>query len=132
MLEDPEFQSLLAERWRQHRAGPWSDDALMADIARTPGLLAEAAERNFQRWPVLGAHVWPNDEGAESRSTYAEEVDYVQSWVLARAAWIDSQYVADRVGHPAETSCPRKMGLFGAIIVPVRGSARYEAPPEAP
>ena len=74
-----------------HSTGPWSDEALLADSDATALLLEDAAERNFERWPVLGEYVWPNDFGAEDRSTYAEEVDDLRDWLTDRAAWIDQQ-----------------------------------------
>ena len=47
----------------------------LAEIDVTALLLQDAAGRTFLRWPVLGEYVWPNDFGAEDRTTYAEEVD---------------------------------------------------------
>ena len=58
-------------------------------------LLEAAAARNFERWPVLGEYVWPNDFGAVERTSYAEEVDYLKTWLLARAAWIDQELNLD-------------------------------------
>jgi len=91
LLETPEFRELRRSRWADHRAGAWSDAALTADIDAAVEALGPAAEANFEVWPVLGEYVWPNDEGAEERTTYVEEVDYLKHWVLARAAWIDQE-----------------------------------------
>ena len=55
-------------------------------FARVPHLLV-----NFERWPVLGESVWPNDPGAEERQTFEDEIAYLQSWLTARLAWMDSQ-----------------------------------------
>lgn len=93
LLKDETFQQRLSERWLLHRSGAWSDEVLLADIDATALLLEDAAARNFERWPVLGEYVWPNDFGAEDRSTYAEEVDYLKDWIVARAAWLDQQLV---------------------------------------
>ena len=38
---------------------------------------------------LLGEVIWPNDDGAEDRMTYMDEVSYLKSWVKQRAAWID-------------------------------------------
>ena len=92
LLNDPEFQALLSDRWSEHRAGPWSDEALMADIDATALLLNESQEHNFGRWDVLGEYIWPNDEGAVDRETYAEEVEYLKNWLLERTAWLDAQW----------------------------------------
>ena len=93
MLKDDDFQSRLRERWTAHREGPWSDASLVADIDTTAALLEEAQERNFERWPVLGDQVWPNDVDATERETYAEEVAYLKSWLTSRAAWLDTQWL---------------------------------------
>lgn len=95
MLKDEVYRQRLSERWLQHRSDAWSDAALIADIDATAMLLEEAAARNFERWPVLGEYVWPNDFGAVERTSYAEEVDYLKTWLLARAAWIDQELNLD-------------------------------------
>lgn len=91
MLDDEGFRALLASRWAAHRAGPLSDDSLLANLSAGSELLraSGAADRNFARWDVLGEYVWPNDDGHEDRETYADEVAYLRDWVLARAAWMD-------------------------------------------
>ncbi len=91
MLDDAGFRELIASRWAEHRAGPLSDEALQADIAAGSELLQDsgAADRNFERWDVLGEYVWPNDDGHEDRETYVAEVAYLRDWVTARAAWMD-------------------------------------------
>ena len=48
----------------------------------------ENAERNFQRWPVLGEWVWPNQFVG---STYEEEVNYLKDWLNQRLIWMDAQ-----------------------------------------
>ena len=77
------------QRWRMHREGPWSDDEIDARIDEAVKTIAPAVERNFERWPLLGEVIWPNDVGAESRTTYADEVAYLRSWLQQRTAWID-------------------------------------------
>jgi hypothetical protein len=48
----------------------------------------ENAERNFQRWPILGEWVWPNQFVG---STYEEEVNYLKDWLNQRLTWMDAQ-----------------------------------------
>ena len=91
LLEDGEFRQRLAERWEMHRSGPWSDSALMKSIGDAEETLQAMQRRNFERWPVLGEQIWPNDEGAAQRQTYQDEVDYLRRWVLRRTAWLDAQ-----------------------------------------
>ena len=89
LLENPEFLNLRRERWQIHRAGPWSDAAIEARIDGAIAVLEPAIERNFERWPLLGEVIWPNDLGAEDRTTYVEEVSYLKSWIKQRMAWMD-------------------------------------------
>ena len=91
LLSDPAFVSLREERWRLHRQGAWSDEALLADIDANAALLGPAAGRNFERWDVLGEYVWPNDSGAEDRESYEAEVAYLKDWLVLRTAWLDAQ-----------------------------------------
>jgi len=50
-------------------------------------ILAEPAVRNFNRWPILGVYVWPNNFIG---NTYQEEITYMKNWILARTAWMDA------------------------------------------
>jgi hypothetical protein len=89
LFEDPDFVARYASRWAELRANELSTASLMADIDANATVLAEPAKRNFERWDILGEYVWPNDGGAEERKSYAEEVDYLKSWVTARVLWMD-------------------------------------------
>ena len=89
LLENPEFLKLRRERWQIHRAGPWSDAAIEARIDGAIAVLEPAIERNFERWPLLGEVIWPNDLGAEDRTTYVDEVSYLKSWIKQRMGWMD-------------------------------------------
>jgi len=89
LFEDPAFRARYAARWAELRTDALSTENLLADIAANAALLEAPAERNFERWAILGEYVWPNDEGSEERETYAEEVAYLEDWVTARAAWLD-------------------------------------------
>lgn len=95
LLADARFLDRRAERWALLRAGPLADDALTADVRAAAEALGDAPDRNFDRWPVLGRYVWPNDDGARKRETFDEEVDYLADWVVARARWLDGA-VSDR------------------------------------
>ena len=93
LFEDPAFGVRYAQRWQELRAGPLSNESLLQDIEDAAVLLESggAVDRNFERWPVLGESVWPNDPGAEDRQTFEDEIAYLQSWLTARLAWMDSQ-----------------------------------------
>jgi len=55
----------------------------------TSALNLEAAQsRNFQKWPILTEYVWPN---AVVTGSYFAEVQYLKTWVQARADYLNSQ-----------------------------------------
>lgn len=89
LMESQSFLELRQERWRMHRAAAWSDAAIEARIDEAVAVILPVLDRNFERWEVLGEVVWPNDLGAEDRTTFIEEVNYLKSWVKQRTAWID-------------------------------------------
>lgn len=91
LLEDPGFRAAVASRWGELRSGELADDALTGDIDGWEQQLEAPAQRNFERWPVLGEYIWPNDEGSEERESYAQEVAYLRAWILDRAAWMDRE-----------------------------------------
>jgi hypothetical protein len=63
----------------------------MQEIDVTVELMNDAQQRNFEKWPVLGEYVWPNDSGAEDRDSYAEEIAYLKAWLTDRVDWMDTQ-----------------------------------------
>ena len=90
IVQDPAFLAELDERWREVRAGILTEEAIESRIDEVALLLGEAQERNFERWPVLGAYVWPNYFVGDS---HAEEVDYLKRWFRDRLAWMDADFI---------------------------------------
>jgi hypothetical protein len=86
LLSDQGFQNRLKCRWRQLREGYLHDDSISSRIQAWTDTLDIAKQRNFANWPVLGTWLWPNNFVG---STYVEEIDYLETWVLDRAAWLD-------------------------------------------
>jgi hypothetical protein len=55
-------------------------------------LLSEAQVRNFQRWPVLGVYVWPNQFIGQ---TYEQEINWMKRWIEDRLFWMDTNKPGD-------------------------------------
>lgn len=89
LLEDPAFGDALRCRWEALRTGPLSDASLVAFIEATAMELGEAQVRNFERWPILGVYVDWNPYVGE---TYQDEVDYLLTWIVDRAQWLDANF----------------------------------------
>ena len=87
MVQDPQFTHELNCRWQDLRQNKLHTDTLLARIDELAAYLADAADRNFNKWPVLGNYVWPNNYVG---NTYQEEIDYLKDWTSARMLWLDA------------------------------------------
>lgn len=85
-LQDPILQNAINHRWMSLRRSVLSDQNVINDIDSLSHILAEPQKRNFEKWPVLGKYVWPNDFIGD---TFEEEVDYLKRWTLQRFRWMD-------------------------------------------
>lgn len=86
-LQDTTFENRLKCRWTNMRQGLLNTNNLHQMIDSLVLYLHEAQERNFNRWQILGTHVWPNNYVG---ATYAEEITYLKNWISFRMNWIDS------------------------------------------
>jgi subtilisin-like proprotein convertase family protein len=50
-------------------------------------VLAVPETRNFQRWPIMGIYLWPNQYVGTS---WQDETNYMQTWIHERVRWMDS------------------------------------------
>ena len=86
LVEDENFTHELNCRWQELRMTTLHTDTILAFVTEMETYLEDAAERNFQRWPVLGNYVWPNNFIGD---TYSEEMGYLRDWTTERLAWMD-------------------------------------------
>ena len=87
MLQDTLFANEVKCRWTTLRQTIWSDSSLINYIDSMATLLTEPALRHYQKWPILGAYVWPNNFIGQ---TYQEEVNYLKTWITNRTTWMDA------------------------------------------
>jgi uncharacterized MAPEG superfamily protein len=97
LQEDPKFAERCAARWRELRRDVLDPQKINALIDAHAARLAEAQERNFKRWPVLGVAVTCNHFVG---NTYEEEVNWLKNWIKGRIAWIDKQFAEQPVLRP--------------------------------
>ena len=90
LFEDPEFSQRYVDRWTELRRTTFATSNVLARVDEWAALLEPAAARNFQRWPILGLAVNPNYYVGE---TFAEEVNWMKTWISARLNWIEHQFV---------------------------------------
>ncbi len=89
LLEDPIFVEELKAKWMKLRNGKFSNANVNARIDGFESQLSVPQSRNFERWPVIGIYVWPNDFIG---NTYQEEVDYLRDWLMDRMNWMDQAF----------------------------------------
>lgn len=87
LFSDPAFLSAYKERYKTLRQTTFSNASFNSKIDAMVATLGGAADRNFQRWPILGTYIWPNRFVGE---TYESEINYLKEWLEARLAWLDA------------------------------------------
>ena len=100
MLQDSVFANNLKCRWIDLRTSILSDERLINYIDSLGTVLEEPAQRNYDRWPILGVYVWPNNFIG---NTYQEELTYMKNWILARTAWMDANMFGTCASLSVET-----------------------------
>jgi hypothetical protein len=101
---DPYFRSRMALHWdAMQKQGLTSH--IMQTIDAGSALLAEAAARNEERWPVFSANrAFPPDPRTGQRpANYAQAVDYLKWWLTQRIQWMDANLVVPREPSPEPT-----------------------------
>jgi hypothetical protein len=83
---DPEYLNLLKNRWQALRSGPFKTETILNFIDSTAAVLEEAQSRNFLRFRILSIYIWPN---AYVGGSYANEIEYLKDWIVARINWLD-------------------------------------------
>jgi len=111
LMEDSHYQNKTYCRWTEHRAGIYSDENVLAFIDSCVQVLGDAADRNFARFPTLGNFVWPAIEPYPE--TYEGEIDKLKSWLIARLAWMDEQWLNQGICNP---EAPTDISLSNNII----------------
>lgn len=87
LLEDPEYAHAVKCRWLTLRQSTLNTTYLMNYVDSMAVVLANPAARNYNRWPILGTYVWPNNFIG---TTYQEEIDYLKEWLTGRLIWMDN------------------------------------------
>jgi len=87
MMQDTYFANRMKCRWQELRDGFLSNENLASAIDSIANVLEEAQVRNYERWPILGTYVWPNQFVGAS---YQEEINFLKQWTIDRLEWMDS------------------------------------------
>ena len=87
LLVEPGMQTAERCRWDALRQGPLADTAMSARLDALVAKLDEAEPRDHALWGTIGVYVEPNIYVGAS---YVEEVEWLRAWMVARAAWMDT------------------------------------------
>ena len=91
LMEDFGYARGFSARWKELRAGAFSNDSIISFIDNTVQYLGDEIDRNFIRWPIIGSYVWPNFYVGP---TYNDEVIWLKNWISSRLGWMDSNISA--------------------------------------
>ena len=94
LMSDPAFVDKVKARWKSLRTGLYSNAQLEARMSMLTAQLDPAAvARDFAKWPV--SMVYPTATGfvrGPAGATWEEQVKAMHDYVIARAAWMDTQW----------------------------------------
>jgi len=88
MIKSQTFREKTRDRWEVLRQGPLATDQILQVYDSLGMMLLEAANRNFEKYKILGEYVWPNKQIS---ATYTEELEWTRNWILNRLTWMDAQ-----------------------------------------
>ena len=113
LFKEKKFNSRLRLRWNELRKNNFSDKNILSFIDSCAYYLEQAQERNFEKWPILGVFTWRETIGYQNRDTYQKEVDYLKSFMTARAEWMDNQLKLETTAITSEiNSLPDNFYLY--------------------
>jgi hypothetical protein len=101
MLEDELFANEVNCRWTALRQNIFSDSAILNYIDSVALILEEPAIRHYQKWPILGTYVWPNNYIGQ---TFQDEINYLKTWITNRMAWMDANMFGTCIANIASSS----------------------------
>lgn len=91
----PEFRERLAMRWWELRAGPLSEENLLASVQRYEDTIGTAAYDNFEVWPMEEINfTWDNVNWLCPVASWDEEMVHIRTWIHDRLEWIDANIEA--------------------------------------
>ncbi|MGC4090448.1 MAG: CotH kinase family protein [Polyangiaceae bacterium] len=91
LLADPTFKAALVARWKELRGAQLSDAQVSARIDTLTSGLANAAQRNFQKWNNLTT-VRIGFFDTPTANSWQGQVTAMRDWLLGRMAWLDQNW----------------------------------------
>jgi hypothetical protein len=91
LMRDSSFQSKIATRWRtlRQQGGALSNAQVATKVNALAATLTNAAQRNFQKWPILGTSQ-VGGFTTQTSQTWQQQVTFLTNYLTQRSAWLDS------------------------------------------
>jgi hypothetical protein len=89
----PALPARLGPRWRELRAGPFGNAAILAKLDQMQAVLdTSAITENFTIWPIdqIDFTEIYRPYSLYAVASYSEETQRLRTWITARLAWIDA------------------------------------------
>lgn len=88
LVEDDAFANPMRCRWETLKEDVLSESNIMGVIDSLTNYLGSSIDRNFNRWPILSQHVWPNYYIGYN---YGNEINWMKDWITDRLTSLDSE-----------------------------------------
>jgi len=88
---DERFKTAAARRWKELRAGAWSDDGVKKIVNDAKVAIGPAVVRNYDKY----ASALKVEKGADYKKNWRGEGSALETWVMERMAWMDSMIIGN-------------------------------------
>lgn len=86
MFEDPEFVSLVKERFNYFKS---KKNEIFININENANYLRYSVIENNNKWKTLYNYTWPN---YAIWGSYDNEIQYLKNWIEKRFDWLESAF----------------------------------------
>lgn len=139
LLHDSVFIQEIIDRWWEMRSQIITTSAINTYLETVADTLNEAKDRNFQIWPGPGEPKLPEDgwfppmDPIADLHTYADEINYIETWVSDRIDWMDQNMdLLLNLAKPPQQSYGYFLGQNIPNPVVYETTIRYQIPSKVP
>jgi hypothetical protein len=86
LIQNKAFETKFIHRFKSLMDNHFSD--LINEIDYVSNLLETEANRNFDKWQILGIYVWPNPPEMVAQDTYRKQINYLKDYLIQRKNWL--------------------------------------------
>ena len=108
LFESENFRSRIYDRWREQKQQLLAEEYLLDLSDSLYDLIESDRINNFERWPVIGTRIWPNEFVGTS---YDHEFDQLFIWLADRIDWMDETIEALHTEVVAERPAIKPEGI---------------------